>query len=98
MKRFKALVQLFSWVYFTGPLYCAAGLAQQQGRGGREAELEDHLCLHHFMIHHKESCSQYCVRAGSRAVVFSSQAEGESFHCTKVQRESWLGGEQNDSH
>lgn len=32
---FETLVCLFWWAYFTGPLYSAAALGQQQGSGGR---------------------------------------------------------------
>lgn len=48
--------------------------AMKEGKGG----LEDHVHLHCCVMHHLGSHSRRCVRAGSRAVVFSPRAERES--------------------
>lgn len=82
------------WFSFFHGLISEAHCTVQQGwpsssavEGGK-GRLEDHRCLHGCVIHHRESLSPYCLHTGSRAMVFSPRAEGESSHCTKVQRES----------
>lgn len=63
---------LISQVLCTVQQRWASSRAVEEGEEGLENR------LHHWVIHHTELCSQYCVHAGSTAMVFSPQAEGKS--------------------
>lgn len=84
---FKALVLLFSWAYFTGPLYCAAGLAQEQGSGGREGRIGGPLLsplLHDSS--HGIALPVLCACWKQSHGLQLTGRRGISYCCTKVQR------------